>query len=376
MEAYKQWVRANRQFVSSIENLAQAMTWFLPERFSASEIGAEAVSSLVGLISLINQHITEGFSSHSGIPGHVTQYLENSKVNEDSEFSWSLCIAAVKEIEVLIEVAAEHFLGKDEKWSFVAATEAIKALLRLTLLHKSGYKMLIDGGVTPNISAVGMIPESGMPLSGYQDQRTSQANWEMYPAVSSHSLEARTLRALRKFGEEAQAKRTSYFTRDQRNQEIRQQRHDSADSLEQMSIKHEKEYFPYSLVVGEVLFILRPLIYVLLIKKHGLQSWKPWLVSLVFELTGMGVLSKLNSSLHTSDGCYPFSKLEKQELKRRRLLWAFYIMRDPFFSKYTRTRLERSERMLSPIPIIGTLTGKAVELLIGVQARYSYISAS
>lgn len=75
MEGYKKWVRTNREFVHSIESLAsvsmlecsfcvgflgfeccnceglmvwmiwcmlQGFTWFLPERFSASEIGPEA----------------------------------------------------------------------------------------------------------------------------------------------------------------------------------------------------------------------------------------------------------------------------------------------------------------------------------------------
>lgn len=78
MEAYKKWVRSNRDYVHSMESLAnvsykrllpflsfvfcfeihlvwillswvlsffvQGMTWLLPERFSASEIGPEAGS--------------------------------------------------------------------------------------------------------------------------------------------------------------------------------------------------------------------------------------------------------------------------------------------------------------------------------------------
>ena len=44
-------------------------------------------------------------------------------------------------------------------------------------------------------------------------------------------------------------------------------------------------------MTGEVLFIVRPLIYVLLIRKYGIRSWKPWLLSLAMDLTGMGILS-------------------------------------------------------------------------------------
>lgn len=42
MEAYKNWVRQNKDYVHSLESLANGLTWLLPERFSESEIGPEA----------------------------------------------------------------------------------------------------------------------------------------------------------------------------------------------------------------------------------------------------------------------------------------------------------------------------------------------
>lgn len=45
------------------------------------------------------------------------------------------------------------------------------------------------------------------------------------------------------------------------------------------------------LLVGEVVHIFRPLVYVLLIRKFGIKSWTPWLVSLAVELTSLGIQS-------------------------------------------------------------------------------------
>lgn len=42
MEAYKRWVRRNRDYVRQLSSLASGMTWLLPERFATSEIGPEA----------------------------------------------------------------------------------------------------------------------------------------------------------------------------------------------------------------------------------------------------------------------------------------------------------------------------------------------
>ncbi|RWW46837.1 hypothetical protein BHE74_00047203 [Ensete ventricosum] len=51
-------------------------------------------------------------------------------------------------------------------------------------------------------------------------------------------------------------------------------------------------------------------------------------------------------------------------------------MRDPFFSQYTKHHLEKTDRYLSRIPLVGFLTAKLVELVIGAQTRYTYTSGS
>lgn len=51
-------------------------------------------------------------------------------------------------------------------------------------------------------------------------------------------------------------------------------------------------------VMGEVLFITRPLIYVLLIRKYGIRSWIPWFLSLAVDFVGVGVLTQVAKSRH------------------------------------------------------------------------------
>jgi len=57
-------------------------------------------------------------------------------------------------------------------------------------------------------------------------------------------------------------------------------------------------------------------------------------------------------------------------------MWALYVMRDPFFASYTKCHLQKAEQVLKPVPLIGFLTGKLMELLEGVQTRYTYTSGS
>jgi len=44
------------------------------------------------------------------------------------------------------------------------------------------------------------------------------------------------------------------------------------------------------MVLGEVLLVLRPFLYVMMIRRHGLRSWRPWLSALALDASGMGIL--------------------------------------------------------------------------------------
>lgn len=81
------------------------------------------------------------------------------------------------------------------------------------------------------------------------------------------------------------------------------------------SIWSEKGVFGGLFVLGEVLYILRPLIYVLSIRKYGVHSWIPWLLSLTVDVTGMGILSHVtNAGFIRRENSIPLSAAEKDEV--------------------------------------------------------------
>ncbi|KAL5727755.1 hypothetical protein ACHQM5_000912 [Ranunculus cassubicifolius] len=362
MELYKQWVRRNKDYVHSLESLANGLTWILPERFSDSEIGPEAVSAFFGILTAINEHIIE------------TTPSQTQRNNVDSR--WPLCISALKELETLVEVTAQHFYGDEKKWNFIAVTEATKVLFRLALLKESGYKMLLQGGETLNSEKDPSDLGSDRGI-GTLTRPSGKKGINKHFGREMPNLEGRALSALNRFGENARMVSDPSWTT--------KLKHQSASTLDPPSppvrkptlstILSEKGLYGGLFLMAEVLHITRPLIYVLFIKKYGVRSWKPWFFSLGMDLTGMSFLFLVKHSAHSrKDG--PVSTLEKNELRRRKLLWAFYLMRDPFFSKYTRLRFEKTEKLLEHIPVIGFLTAKVIELIIGAQTRYTYMSGS
>ncbi|MED6136413.1 hypothetical protein PIB30_055959 [Stylosanthes scabra] len=355
MEIYKRWVRENKDYVHSLESLANGLTWLLPERFSESEIGPEAVTTVLGIITAINEHIIDTAPTQN-ITGSVEPY----------SFPYPLCLSALKDLETLVEVVAQHYYGDDNKWSFLALTEGTKVLVRLSLFRKSGYKMLLHGGETSNDNT--HSGQEGSKPDGHYGSSFVSNNLGPNPS----NLEGRALSALIKFGDTARMESDPVLFHRVQQQEI------SRAERPKLSTILSKRGLPGAMfLIGEVLFICRPLIYVLCIRKFGIRSWTPWFLSLATECMSNTILSLVSTS--AADGNerkYHLSALEKDEIKRRKLLFVLYLMRDPFFTKYTRQRLESTEKVLEPIPVIGFLTAKLVELLIGAQTRYTYMSGS
>lgn len=91
--------------------------WFFFAKFMLLfiNLGISAVSAAVGIITAVNEHIIETTP---------TQMHVNSA--GPSSFPYSLCISALKNLETLIEVAAQQYYGDDKRWNFIAATEAMK----------------------------------------------------------------------------------------------------------------------------------------------------------------------------------------------------------------------------------------------------------
>ncbi|CAN6481122.1 unnamed protein product [Victoria cruziana] len=249
------------------------------------------------------------------------------------------------------------------------------------MIRESGYKLLLGGGVTMNIGEAWDVSHPSVKNPPMQSVRgrpgTSYGPGNLYDFRygGPHGLEGRAMAALSRFGENAKMNYQPTWLSRYQSRDVEQ----CGASLEKptlASVFSEKGLVGAGFVFGEVLYIMRPLIYVLFIRKYGLRSWIPWLSSLSVDILAMSLLSSTANLSRKSKNPLLLSAVEKDELKRRKLLWAFYVLRDPFFSKYARHQLENSEKILNPIPFVGFFTAKLVELIIGAQTRFTYTSAS
>ncbi|XBI44462.1 hypothetical protein VPH35_109090 [Triticum aestivum] len=359
MEAYKVWVRKNRDLVRSLESLANGVTWILPERFANSEIAPEAgdaslsigvtfsptprffglnllssvVYALLGIVSSVNQHIIETPND-----GH-------SLASKEQSIPWALVVSILKDVEAVVEVAAQHFVGDDRKWGFLAVTEAVKACVRLAAFRESGYRMLLQGGEVENEEEDVLednqgVKTNGVPVIYPVNGHSQNGHWittdgpDGKPGIISKSLEGRAVAALNRFGQNA--KMLSDPTWMSRLQPSPVPPVMEIEKPTFATIWSSKGVSGRLFMLGEAVHIFRPLVYVLLIRKFGIKSWTPWLVSLAVELTSLGIHSHATDLNHRAGKVHQLSSAERDELKRRKMMWALYVMRDPFFASYTR----------------------------------------
>lgn len=89
--------------------------------------------------------------------------------------------------------------------------------------------------------------------------------------------------------------------------------------------------------LAEVLYILRPLIYVIALQRYRAKkkSWTPWLIGFGLEFT-CRQLAKKEFRDRVAGGLRGLSKLEREELSKRGWSMGWWIMRGAFYENVTK----------------------------------------
>lgn len=150
------------------------------------------------------------------------------------------------------------------------------------------------------------------------------------------------------------------------------------------------------LVAGEILHILRPMMYVACLRIWGVKSWKPWILSLVVELSSAqatknaswyskkalqqvgrdSALARSTISLLYAKQGIMWNTQELDELTKRKLLLVFYLIRDPVFGKVTLPIMQKWVHTVERVPLVSWLSERFTDFIQGIQKYYAYTSAA
>jgi len=214
-------------------------------------------------------------------------------------------LSLVRSFELTIEVGTSKYRGKRARWNAVLLIELIKCVMKLWLLIRRGGRRMVLRQGHPDRSTINRIPISPQDIDNDNDTNNNNNVVD-----------------------------------------------DDDDDIGHGSTM---------IGVGEVLHIVRPIVYLAAIRKWGEDKWKPWLLSLAMDQASV-FLSRAGGAGST--------RLEKAELDRRAATWIWYALRKPCFGSI-KQRLHFLSFLLQ-VPMLGWVLGMGGDFLETLSTWYFY----
>ncbi|KAJ1649290.1 hypothetical protein IWQ61_009578, partial [Dispira simplex] len=267
-QAYERFLLKNASQISSIESTVRSLTYVLPGRFSDADLASEGLYTLLNILGLYHDHILAKATRQTG---SALRNPDTSLLNRYHRYFFrhgsrpglyqrlGLALTLLQFAESFIEMAIQKKWGTRAKWRVVTAIELAKLLCRLALIRNTQNRMLFqpsypERDVDPEMLHASVDP--GTLPSAWQGKHTGKR----YPTVASLAQGVREGQPLAQYISARSAQPEQY-------------------------LKPSEVVLPLSrkALLGEYLFALRPVLYVLAIRKWGHRAWLPWLFSLAIE---------------------------------------------------------------------------------------------
>ncbi|KAF9194741.1 Peroxisomal membrane protein pex16 [Haplosporangium sp. Z 767] len=342
LKKYESFIFKNASQISSIESTLRSLTYILPGRFDDAELASEALFSTLNLLgiyhdTILTRHVASLPASHRPTPSPLNRYTRDWQNSSVMYKRIVMVLTVIQYTEVLIEMGVQKKWGPKYKWQVITALEAIKAAGRVSLMQLTNQRMIMypvhtERDVDPSTLADLAEAESSVNDSHWTGTRTGTTRLQL-SAVQKSS----------KSGKSSDV--TEFLLSKVLTPDLVRKPRDLVGTLSGLG------------AIGEYLFILRPLIYVLAMRKYGQKSWYPWFLSLAIELASRTSIKNFLASRSGGSGRGSGTPLEKDEMKRRLWLLLYYVLRSPFYDRFTKERLHNFCESASKRPLISLVAG-------------------
>ncbi|QRW05495.1 peroxisomal membrane protein PEX16 [Ceratobasidium sp. AG-Ba] len=334
---YESFLISNASTISTIESSLRSLTWFLPGRFRDAELASETLTATLNLLSLYHDTLLARRmeldpKSKPVLPPSVHSRYTRAWAKRDGGYRWAArLLEIVRFVELVIEMGMRRKLKAKTVWRGIFMLEAIKAGLKLFLLKLTRRPVLL-----PPIPEREMDPAtlSLEPLVDPQPIVDSTSP----PCTPDHIKNNRALPSPLLTPPKGGAKPMPI-----------------EDYLMGKALSTDDLRAPARLVdilasprdwIAEVLFILRPLIYVYLLSRSPKNKSRPLAISLAIELVSRNLRRLPPPSAH----------LERAEYARRDRDLIWYLFRGVIWSEWTRPKLDAIAKKTQDAPLLGLLS--------------------
>ena len=316
LKSYETFVKQNAQQVSQIESALRSLTYIIPGRFSESPLALESLYTGLNLLS--SYHTSLLPTIH---PSSLTRYTKFYSLKSSVYARCAQLLRLIQYTELLCEMYFKR-RGERARWRLVVTLELIKAVCRAIMLRVTGRRSVS----TPIAQEREVVPEPEDELSDpsplakpYTLSRTNVRMAALPPSgqistfLSSHALSPSDVRP---------------------------------PSQLMHTLSNASEY------TSEILFILRPLAYALVMQRFqgNKRNWTPWAIGLALEIAARQIGRKERD-------WRSWTKLEREEVSRRGTDMAWWGMRGAFYERITKVWIQGFAAKLKGKPLLDIVGG-------------------
>lgn len=344
---YRKWVVQNPEVVSQVEKTFRVLSYCLSGFTDDNQILSELVYALSNLLVFFNDNILRRATLTPKIS------LSQHRLQQ-----W---LTVLDNVEVFFELASNRVWGETGKWLVVAAIQLLRAIFRYILLCRLKSGMQSSPPIPP-LDRKDIIPVTIAP--SVDDMSDPDADSTVYGETGSvpdlvreHHLPPLTFEGRRS----GRVIRSLHATPEMGLRTWKLPKEEQPIREEELGMT---ELAGFSLV-GETLYISRPIIHLCCLFVWGWTSWKPWLLSIATDIASLEMMKQEKK--------VRFNSKEKAELVNRRLMLLFYLLRSPCYNSLTKKRLESFLRSVgSTVPFTRLITNPLIDYLPVWQGIYSY----